>query len=291
MRIFVTGSESFIGRELIRKCLLRGIEVSGCDLVSQKSQNYDFRSVDIRSRELRNIIPENIDALVHLAAIITRDCEANPTLCYDVNLSGTVNVADSARERNAKQIIFASTEWVYGQFKPGEIKNEDSLIDPTRLDTDYALSKILSEFTLRERHNITFIPTTILRFGIIYGPRTGPASAVDSLFAQVSAEDEIKVNSLMTGRHFIHVSDICEGIIKSFGLPGLNIINLEGDRMITLGEVIETSKKLLGKNPRVIETNPSNISERRVSNSRAKKILGWRPEIDLETGLKALIKQ
>lgn len=291
MKVFVTGSESFVGRELIKQCLGEGIEVSGCDVTNKKSQDYDFHQADIRSKELLDFIPEGLDAVIHLAAIARdKDCKANPVLCYDVNLSGTINVADSARAKNARQIIFASTEWVYGPFEPGETKNEDTEIDPTILDSDYAFSKMLCEIVLKERFKISSIPTTILRFGIIYGPRLPAGSAADSLFIDVATKDEIKVNCLKTGRHFVHVSDIASGIVKSFGLPGFNTINLVGDHLITLGEVIETSKKILGRNPKVIEVNPSNVNERRLENPRAKELLSWSPEIDIETGLKSLLK-
>ena len=291
MKIFVTGSESFVGKELVKVSLENGIEVSGCDLIQKNSQPYDFHSTDIRSKELRDIIPEGVDTVIHLAAIARDgDCKSNPVLCYDVNFSGTINIIDSARARGARQIIFASTEWVYGPFKPGEVKNEDTLIDPAVLDSDYAFSKILSEFALRERYRITSIPTTILRFGIIYGPRPSPWSAVESLFFEVATTEEIKVNSLATGRHFVHVSDIARGMIKSLGLSGLNTINLIGDRLVTLGEIIETSKRILGKNPKIIEADSSKFNQRPLSNQRAKKLLGWYPEIDLEAGLKTLLK-
>lgn len=290
MKIFVTGSESFVGKELVKASLENGIEVSGCDLVQENSQPYNFHSTDIRSKELRDIIPEGVDAVIHLAAIARDgDCKLNPVLCYDVNLSGTVNVADSARVKNAKQIIFASTEWVYGSFKPGEVKNEDTAVDPAALDSDYAFSKILAETAFRERFRISSIPTTILRFGIIYGPRFPAGSAADSIFIDVATKEEVKVNSLATGRHFIHVSDIANGIIKSFGLKGLHTINLVGDRLITLGDIIETSKKMLGKNPMILELDPQNISERRLTNTMAKELIGWAPEIDIETGLKTLL--
>ena len=93
---------------------------------------------------------------------------------------------------------------------------------------------------------------------------------------------------MKTGRCFIHVSDIASGIIKSIGLEGFNIINFQGNRLITLNDIIETSKKILNKNPKIIEKDPNNISIRNVSNEKAKKLLNWEPKIDLEEGLNNL---
>jgi len=127
-----------------------------------------------------------------------------------------------------------------------------------------------------------------LRFGIIYGQRLDGWSAVESLFYAVKSKDEVRVGSLKTGRCFIHVSDIASGIIKSIGLTGFNIINLAGNRLITLGEMIETSQKILRKNPKIIETDSTNASIRNISNEKAKELLNWRPEIDLTAGLNKL---
>ena len=77
--------------------------------------------------------------------------------------------------------------------------------------------------------------------------------------------------------------------MKSIGQQGFNIINLQGNKLITLNEIIDTSRKILGKNPKVIEKTPNNISIRNVSNKKAKEVLDWEPRIDLDEGLKSLI--
>src|SRR5262249_8241749 len=150
------------------------------------------------------------------------------------------------------QFIFASSEWVYGDWKDASIvKDEDSLIDVQALNSEYALSKLVSEVNLRQKYQYGFCDVAILRFGIIYGPREKNWSAVESVFNAVKTQDEVTVGSLKTGRCFIHVDDIVVGIIASLGLKGFNVINLEGEGLITLGQIIETSKKILGKNPAV----------------------------------------
>jgi len=93
---------------------------------------------------------------------------------------------------------------------------------------------------------------------------------------------------LKTGRCFIHVSDITTAIIKSIGLQGFNILNVQGDEFITLKDIIEGSKMILGRSPRVVETDPENFSARNVSNRRAKEALNWQPEYDLQRGLRTL---
>jgi len=274
MKIFITGSKGFIGKELISQCENQGIEAVGKDL-----------ETDIRSKDIKELTPERVDAIVHLAALSSDPvCENKGYQCFDTNVMGTLNLIKAAEEKKAKQFIFASSEWVYDDCKEDEIKNEESLINIANHTSEYALSKLVSEANLRQKYQRGFCPVTILRFGIIYGARQG-GSAVESLFNSVKTKDKIEVGSLRTGRCFIHISDIVSGIIKSIGLNGFNIINLEGDKLITLDEIIKTSKKILNKNSKIIEKDPNNPSIRNISNKKAKQLLNWKPEINLETEL------
>jgi len=278
--LFITGAKGFIGKELVSQCSKQGMEVFEADLPE----------FDIRKKEIADFIPEGVDAIIHLAALSTDPlCKNNAFNCFDVNVMGTLNLMEAAEKKKVKQFVFASSEWVYDNCTEQEMKNEESIINIANHTSEYALSKLVSEANLRQKYQQGFCPVTILRFGIIYGPRKEKGSAVESLFGAVKEKDEIEVGSLATGRHFIHVSDIASGIIKSIGLPGFEIINLGGNDLITLGEIIETSKKILNKNPKTIETNPKNISVRNISNEKAKKLLNWKPETDLETGLKTLL--
>lgn len=287
MKIVVTGSESFIGKELVSQSELQGIKVVGLD--SAKSARSDFIQADIRAGEIRALIPESADAIVHLAALSRdSDCRNNAYKCFDVNVLGTLNLIQAAEARRVKQFIFASSEWVYGSFTGDEEKDEDSPIDASQLTSEYALSKLVSEINLRHKAQHGFCPVTILRFGIVYGPRKTPMSAVESLFHSVQSGNEIEVGSLQTARRFIHVADIASGIIKSIGLPGFNIINLQGDRLVALGDIIEAAARLIGSCPRIVEHNPASKNIRNISNRKARKLLKWQPRIDLDAGLKSL---
>lgn len=286
MKIFLTGTQSFVGAELIACCDREGIELCGCDIT--KPDNDRFTQADIRSKDIADVIPEQVDAVVHLAALSSNhQCNNNAHQCFDVNVMGTLNLIDAAVAKKAKQFIFASSEWVYDCFAEDEVKDAESVIDIAAMDTEYSLSKLVSEANLRQKYRHGFCDTTILRFGIIYGVRTG-GSAVESLFISVNEKDEVAVGSLQTGRCFIHVSDIAAGIVKAIGLKGFNIIDLQGDELITLEDIINTSKLVTGKDPVVVESDLSGISVKHVSNKKAKELLAWKPKIDLKTGLEML---
>jgi len=280
MNIFLTGSDGFIGKEVAAACATRNINVVEADL----KNGFDIRAKDIAER-----IPENVDAIVHLAGLSNDTmCKNNGYACFDINVLGTLNLIEAAAEKKAKQFIFASTEWAYDNCTLEEVKTEESLINIQNLSSEYALSKLVSESNLRQKYQHGFCPVTILRFGIVCGTTGEKKSAVESLFLSVKDRDEVSVGSLESGRCFVHVSDIAAGVSKAIGLPGFEIINLAGDRLVTLREIIEVSKRVLRKDPKVTETAPQNVSVRNISNAKAKSLLGWKPEVTVETWLARL---
>ena len=244
--------------------------------------------MDIRSNDITNIIPNNAEAIIHLAALSTDPlCKGKAYNCFNTNVMGTLNLMNTAMKRNVKQFIFASSEWVYSNSIDNEEKNEETIIDISKISSEYALSKIISETNLRQQYTLGFCDITILRFGIIYGQING-IGAVESIPRKVKNGEKITIGSLKTGRCFVHVKDIVKGIILSLGLENFNIINLSGDKVNTLEEIIEASQRIFHKKIEVAETDPNNPNIRNPSNRKAKKIINWEPEIDLEQGIKDL---
>lgn len=291
MKIIITGSESFVGKELVSQCLKKGVEVYGFDLVKTSDLGYNFKKGDITDPEIEKIIPEEVDAIVHLAALSRdQDCAGKAYECFRVNVMGTLNMMRAAKKKAAKQFIFASSEWVYEKFEEGEEKDENSFIDIAGHTSEYALSKLVSEANLREEYmRGNFIPVTILRFAIVYGPRKKDWSALESVASDVKNNDIVTLmRSRRSGRRFVHVSDIANGILLSVGRNDFQIINLSADKIITMDDVIKESEKLFNKKVEIIESKPDVVNVRNLSNKKAKELLGWKPEIDLATGLKSI---
>ena len=286
--IVITGSESFVGRELIKQLLEQKKEIIGIDLLNEKSQNYEYIKMDICSNNITDFIPNNAETIIHLAALSTDPlCKGKAYNCFNTNVMGTLNLMNTAMKRNVKQFIFASSEWVYSDSIDNEEKNEETIIDMSKISSEYALSKIVSETNLRQQYTLGFCDITILRFGIIYGQING-IGAVESIPRKVKNGEKITIGSLKTGRCFVHVKDIVKGIILSLGLENFNIINLSGDKVNTLEEIIEVSQRIFHKKIEIVETDPNNPDIRNPSNRKAKKIINWKPEIDLEHGIKDL---
>ena len=287
MTVVITGSESFIGKELKDRCRSAGIQFVGIDLAP--SDDPDHVQLDIRSPQVAEAIPQDAEALIHLAAISRdQDCRADPYLALDVNVQGTLNLIRAARECGVRQFVFASSEWVYGQVANNAVQTEDQAIDITQITSEYALTKIVGEQCLHLAFQQGLCPVTVLRFGIVYGPRPANWSAVESLFNTVMTQDSVTVGSLATARRFVHVTDIASGIICALGRTGFEIFNLSGDRLVTLRDVVEGSCELLGRWPEVRETNPAAISIRNPDNRSAQAMLEWAPALGLKEGLATL---
>lgn len=287
MKVFITGSEGFVGKRLVQKIHDQGIESVTVDLVTPAGS--DTIKADICQPEIRDLIPEGTDAVIHLAGFARNsDCHNKAYSCFKTNVMATLNLIEAAEARHVRQFIFASSEWVYGEWQDGSVKDSSTPINAATLTSEYAFSKYVSEVNLGQKFGHGFCPVTILRFGIIYGPRDKNWSAVESLYHAVRTQDEVQVGSLRTARNFIHIDDIISGIIASIGLNGFNILDLQGDNPITLREIIDTSMKITGRFPQIIEKTPDDYNIRQVSNKKTLSLLSWRPVFDLNRGLKTL---
>ena len=164
-------------------------------------------------------------------------------------------------------------------------------MEKKKLTSDYAITKLISENHLidyyKKNKNLNI---TILRFGIIYGERRNNWSAVEAIFNSVKNSDVITIGSKKTARKFIHINDIVTGIIKSLKLKRLNLINLQGPKLITLNDLIETSCKILQKKVKIFEKDKKNPSIRNVLNDRSITKLKFKSKISLSDGLIRLNK-
>lgn len=286
--IVITGSESFIGRSLTAQLDKHGQPWRGIDTCAKDPR---CTSGDIRDEGIEKLIPEGTSALIHLAAISRdADCRADARTAFDVNVGGTINLINAAKARRIRQFVFASSEWVYGEVENDGIQYESSPIDANRVISEYALTKICGERLLAaavDRGEIA--AATVLRFGIVYGPRASNWSAVEALYHAVESKEVIEVRGCVrSSRRFIHVGDVASGILSALNRDGFEIFNLSGDRLISLREIIEQSSKIADRHPAVVEGNPAALSIRNPDNRLAREVLNWIPQYTLDEGLAGL---
>ena len=278
--ILVTGANSFVGKYLIKELENNKIKYIGVDLNIKNNRN--LKKIDIRDKKLAKYINSNT-TIIHLAAISTdKLCENNPSLAFDVNINGTINLINIANAKKVKKFIFASTEWVYGNLAK-KIQSETDKIKIESLNSLYAITKAIGEKLILNKNNR--FKKVILRFGIIYGNRKNNFSALESIFLNCAKNNSIQIGSKKTSRRFIHVLDIVSGIIKVLKYEKNSIFNLSGSKDITLENIIKITEKALKKKIQIKESNKKAISTRKPSNSKLCRETNWKPKMNLLSGI------
>lgn len=287
MSILLTGSSSYIGKNLINYFENNNIDYIGIDLL--KPYTKKCIKININDQNIDFKIKKQIKTIVHLAAISTDQMSTNdPALSYKVNIFGSMNLIQFAKIKKIKNFIFASSEWVYGSFKNNEIKSINSKINVEKLDSSYAKTKAIMERIITSTEKLNY---SILRFGIIYGKKTSNFSAVESIVEQVKNKDVITIQSKKTSRSFIHVDDIIDSIICSLKLRGRYILDIQGPYPVNLEELIKYTSNFINKKIKIIEKNKKNSSIKLIDSSLSNKILNFKPKISIEKGISEILKK
>lgn len=212
---------------------------------------------------------------------------------FKINVNGTLNVIQSAIKKNVKQIIFASTEWVYGEEKNFNVKNEDSIISLKNISSDYAFSKILGEQIFEYYSGKINMNFTILRFGIIYGPRFSDQnlSAVESIINTMILNKKLIISSKKTARRFVYITDLCEGIVKSIGVKGFKKFNLTGNKLINLEEIYKIARKILYSKSNLFEKNRKIYNVRNISSQKFRNYTKWRSAVNIDEGIENVVNE
>ena len=283
--LVITGSSGFVGEQLAMCAMREGYEVIGIDLKKNTRLSCHQIEIDLTAESFFKEIPEN-STIIHLASLSTDGaCKANPVMAIDTNLIATALVLDNALKSKAIHFMFASSEWVYPELPEVAVHSEKDQLNLTSLNSLYAMTKLFGESLIRVESKI---PYTILRFGIVYGPRFPPGSALESIAWKVYSEEEVKIGSKNTSRRFIHINDLISGILRcvELGPQPLNrkVINLSGSDLISLDDVVYASNQILNKSAQIVETGGFPSIRNPVIGS-ALDLLDWKPKIDLKSGL------
>src|SRR3990167_8759409 len=159
MRVLVTGAAGFIGRHVCKALWEAGHEVFEVDLVAPEGKGHLWTVHDITKPFSQS--PVILDAVIHLAALAApRECDANPTRAFDINVNGTLQVLRMALASGAKKVVFSSSAHVF-DIPPKWLPTDESA--PLRLNNTYTTTKILGEQLCELFWTNHGLPYTILR--------------------------------------------------------------------------------------------------------------------------------
>jgi UDP-glucose 4-epimerase len=280
LRVLVTGGAGFIGSHVVDKLIAAGHEPRIVDLVATPYQAAGaVESVvgDLVDPETATAAVSGCDAVMHLAAMAdVNQVAADPVGTDRVNVRGTLALLEAARAAGIERFCYASTVWVYGNAPGPEPHDEETpLVLPPHL---YTASKLAGEMYCHAYEALYSLPSTILRFGIPYGPRARPAAVVPAFIARASAGEALTIaGDGSQARQFVYVEDLAEGMVASLAPVGAGrIYNLVSEESVSVRQIADTVRELVAPVPIVHgPERPADLRIGTVSGARAATELGW----------------
>lgn len=303
--IILTGCAGFIGSNLLDRLLQDGHKVIGVDdfndyyspsqkhaNIAKHLKNKDFTLIkkDISNLTIKQFNNETIDTIIHLAARAgVRASIRQPILYEKVNVGGTLKMLELAKELKVKHFIFGGSSSVYGNNTPVPFYEDATCDQPI---SPYAATKRAGELLCFTYSNLYKIPTTILRFFTVYGPRNRPDMAAFKFMDSIVKGKPIDFYGQNTSRDYTFVDDIVDGILSAINLipDNFEIFNLGNSSPTKLSEFIKTIETITGKKAILVkkELPQGDVQTTYADISKAEKILKWKPKVSLQNGIAKL---
>jgi UDP-glucuronate 4-epimerase len=305
MNILVTGAAGFIGSHVAEALLNRGDAVVGLDNFNdyydpaRKRANvkpalshphYRLVEGDVRDKRLLADLfaREHIDKVCHIAAMAgVRYSIQRPELYESVNVRGTLNVLEQARQHDVRNFVFASSSSVYGADTPTPFREDAPVNRPI---SPYAATKVAKEALAYTYHHLYGLHCTGLRFFTVYGPRGRPDMA-PYLFTEWIAEGQ-PVRQFGDGssqRDYTFIADVVAGVLAALdaNLP-YELINLGRGETIVLTDFIHVVEETVGRPAHIVPEppKPGDVPLTYADITKAHALLGYQPTTSVAEGMR-----
>ncbi|MGQ9564845.1 MAG: GDP-mannose 4,6-dehydratase [Thermogutta sp.] len=306
----VTGAAGFIGSKVTEFLLADGHTVVGIDNLNdaydvrlkhwrlaqlEGKPGFEFHRLDITDRqrlkelwELRGTTP--FDAVINLAARAgVRQSVENPWVYFETNVTGTLNLLELCRERGVPKFVLASTSSLYGKDNPMPYREDQNTDHPL---SPYAASKKAAEALCYTYHHLYGIDVTAFRYFTVYGPAGRPDMSLFRFVQWINEGRPVLIyGDGRQSRDFTYVDDIARGTIAGLKPLGYEVINLGSDQPVVLMDALHMVEQLVGKSAQ-IDFQPmhrADVLATWADISKAERLLGWRPQVTTENGIKQLV--
>jgi nucleoside-diphosphate-sugar epimerase len=295
----VTGGAGFIGSHLVRGLLARGDAIRVLDNfstgrienLSQLNGSLEIIEGDLRDASKVAQAVRGVDYVFHQAAFVSvPQSMREPQICFAVNVTGTLNLLEAARESGVKQVVLASSAAVYGESQELPLKENTTL----GVLSPYAASKQVNEVYAGLFTRGFGLPVVALRYFNVYGPRQSPES-------DYAAAIPIFIRRLLDGRaptifgdgeqrrDFIFVADVVRANIMAADNPQAagGVFNICTGEEISILNLVDTLSRIIpdAPAPEFGPPRPGDIYRSLGDPSWAAKVLEFRPEVSLLEGL------
>ena len=299
----VTGGAGFVGSHLVEELVRRRERVRVLDNFStSKRENIEtflgdveLLEGDVRSYQTVREAVSGVDIILHHGALpsVPRSVK-DPLTTNDVNVAGTLNVLDAARDAGVKRLVFASSSSVYGANEEVP-KLEEMLPMPI---SPYAVSKLTGEKYCQVFSQIYDIETVALRYFNVFGPRQDPESGYAAFIPRfiVGIAEGRPLQIFGDGnqsRDFTYVSNVVDANLRAAEVEGVSgeVFNIACGYRSTLNEVVGIIRETLGTEGNVTcgPPAPGDVSHSLADISQARKKLGYEPLVPVEEGLRRTV--
>lgn len=303
MKAVVTGAAGFIGSHICERLIKEKFKVTGIDCFTDyysrkikknnlqaliKEKNFSFFETDMAGIDLKNKLADT-DYLFHFAAQagVRTSWGENFNIYTKNNITAVQHLLEAIKEnKNIKKVIFASSSSVYGDTKDLPVKEtaETMPVSP------YGVTKLAGEklfFSYGKNYKIPYI---ILRLFTVYGPRQRPDMGFYIFISKMLKNKDLPVYSAgKSTRDFTYIDDIinCCLLAAKSRLNG-EIFNVGGGNRISLLDVIAKLEKITGIKARLklSASQKGDVKDTWSDISKARRLLGYRPDSDINYGLK-----
>ncbi|MFH1508117.1 MAG: SDR family NAD(P)-dependent oxidoreductase [Candidatus Omnitrophota bacterium] len=307
-KVLVTGAGGFIGSHLTEALLGAGARVRAFieynpqgdagylnNLALNKTRNLELFPGDIKEMETVKNAVKGVEIVFNLAALVGIPYSyEHPQEVVDANTLGTLNILIAAKDEKVEKIVQTSTSEVYGTalYVPIDEKH------PLQPQSPYSASKIAADALAGSFYCSFGLPVAIIRPFNCFGPRQSLRAVIPTIIIQALNNRRICLGSTTPRRDFTYVSDTVAGFIRIAESPKSvgEAINIGTSKDISIGELAGKIAGIIGKDVSIKEENlrkrpkKSEVMCLCADIRKARRLLGWRPAVSLEEGLKKTIE-
>lgn len=290
----VTGGAGFIGSHVVDALVAAGHQVRVIDNLGngraeQVHAGAELVIGDVTDFDTVQSAMSGIDGVFHLAALPRVPYSVQfPLESARVNINGTLNIFEAARQNKVKRIVLSSTSSIYGNSK----KRKQSPDDAIELLSPYALHKHVAEEFAKQYSSIYGVEAVCLRYFNVFGPRMDDEGGYGSVIAIFRKQKALGLpltieGDGLQGRDFVFVSDVARA-----NLLAMSSTKVGAGEVLNIGTGTCTSVKKIAElfGGEIIHrpARQNDVYSTRANIVRTKQLLGWKPEVSFETGLKEL---
>jgi nucleoside-diphosphate-sugar epimerase len=303
LRHLVTGCAGFIGSSLVRALLDRGDEVVGVDNFSTGKRaniaglsSFTCIEGDLMDVKVAEEACSGVDIIYHHAAVPFGP-QSHITPNNDANVTATLNILLAAQKAKVRRIVYAGSYSAYGESRALP-NREDMAPDPV---SPYAVSKLVGEYYMKSFHRVYGMETVVLRYFNVFGPRQDEHSPYSGALARVIVRMLAHEHPVIDGdgsqtREFTYVDDVVQanllaGTAKASYVAG-QVLNVATGSPVTFNEVLDVLNGLIryrGSVPEFRCLADAQVRESLADISKARRLLNYRPEVDLREGLRRTV--